>query len=237
MARAKVIIAGILLGTGLAVGLLNTAILLNRNATSSSRFFSTVALMFFGLPSLAIGSKLVLKSQDEAKQEQNRLQTTFYRLLKANGGKINVLQLAVETKISGTDAKAFLDDQAKEFNARFEVSEDGKVFYDFDLGADANLAASNLAAALLSGEATYDVILEKPDAPWDEPFWGSSILSEVERCVDEVPAKVRKRIKGAKYPVTIAKGLSEEEAKNMRKSFRSYHWLNVEIQPTDITMG
>lgn len=224
MARAKMIAAGALLGTGTAIALINTSILLNRNTSTDSRLLSGMALVFFGLPPIAIGSVLVLNVQLEAKRERDRLQTTFYKLVKANYGKMNALEFAMQAKVSGAEAKAFLDDRAKEFNARFDVSEEGKVLYYFDLAADATSANS---------EKTYDVMLERPSDGWDTPFWGSSILTDVERCAKDLPVEVRKQIKRAKYPVTIATGLSKEEAKKLRKDLEFYPRLNVEIQQTE----
>lgn len=150
MVRAKMIAAGASLGAGISIALLNTSILLNRNASADVRFLSGMALVFFGVPPIALGSTLVFNVQQEAKRERDRLQTTFYNLVKANGGKINVLQFAMQAKINGAEAKAFLDDQVKEFNADYDVSEEGKVFYYFALAADFTA----------SGEDTYDVFLK-----------------------------------------------------------------------------
>lgn len=56
---------------------------------------------------------------------------------------------------------------------------------------------------------------------------------DVERCVNDLPADVRKKIKRAKYPVAIATKLSKEDAKKLRKALEFYPRLSVEIQPTD----
>lgn len=226
MARAKMIAAGILLGAGVAISLPSATILLNRNAGEESRFLSTLTLVLLGLPPLAIGSKLVLEVQAESQKAREQLRATFYNILKSSGGKISILQLAMQANLSAAEAKAFLDKQAQEFQARFEVSETGTVFYYFDLNADSHLttASSHLVE-------TYKVILEKPSNGWDSATWGTSILEEVERACSslDLPAEVRRQIKQAKYPVTLATGLSKGEAKNLRKQLDKGR-LNVEIE-------
>lgn len=230
MARTTTIAAGILLGTGIAISLPSASILLNPNSSVQSRWFSGLALITLGLPPITRGAKMVLKAQDEARQEQKRLRAAFYDALKASGGKISVLHFAMQSKITGDEAKAYLDERAKEFNASFEVSEGGKVIYDFELGAD-----SSLSARLTKSQDSYDVILSKPASGWDSPFWGSSVLKEIEERVSiELSAEVRRQIKRGKYPVTLASGLSRAEAKKMRQAIETcpHYGLDAEIQPT-----
>lgn len=62
-----------------------------------------------------------------------QLQATFYRLVKINNGYITVMRLAAETGLSAKTAQLFLDAQAKEFNASYEVNEKGDVVYRFPI--------------------------------------------------------------------------------------------------------
>jgi len=54
-------------------------------------------------------------------------------MLKADNGRITVLQLAMEAQLSGEQAKQYLDQKAKEFNATFEPSDKGNISYLFHL--------------------------------------------------------------------------------------------------------
>ena len=67
------------------------------------------------------------------KELNNRLDAIFYQTLKANNGTISVLQLAMEAQLSGKQAKLYLDEKAKEFNATFEPSDSGDINYLFPL--------------------------------------------------------------------------------------------------------
>lgn len=90
--------------------------------------------LLFGIPSVAWGAWLARGLYKQAKQEQcDRLNSTFYRLIKESDGKITVLRLAMESKLPGKAAKEYLDEKAKEFQANFEVTESGDIIYHFHL--------------------------------------------------------------------------------------------------------
>jgi hypothetical protein len=57
----------------------------------------------------------------------------FYRMIAENQGRITVLGFAMQSQLPASTAREFLDDQAKQFNANFKVSEDGAVSYHFDI--------------------------------------------------------------------------------------------------------
>lgn len=85
------------------------------------------------VPMLAIGGLMLLKLRDkEQKSSSDRLQNTFYKVLKANHGKINVLRFAMEAQLSAEEAKKYLELKAQEFNAAFEISEYGDISYQFN---------------------------------------------------------------------------------------------------------
>ncbi|MGD1911041.1 MAG: hypothetical protein ACFB2X_09355 [Rivularia sp. (in: cyanobacteria)] len=95
----------------------------------------------YGLPSLALGGWLAMgmrrrkKKEDSAhaKQMDLHLQSMFYRMIAENEGRITVLGFAMQSPLPAATAREFLDDQAKQFNANFKVSEDGAVSYHFDI--------------------------------------------------------------------------------------------------------
>lgn len=141
MKLIKMVAVGLFLPLGLGLSILCVADLLNPRSPADSKEGSLGALLFFGLPPTALGSwclwSLYQQNQREQqareKQERDRLQATFYQLIEANSGRITVLKFAKETQLSGEAAKAYLDDKAQEFNANFEVSEQGDMAYRFPL--------------------------------------------------------------------------------------------------------
>ena len=88
----------------------------------------------FGVPLVAGGGYMLwgLRKRHE-KLLRDRLDSTFYQMLKADNGRITVLQLAMEAQLSGEQAKQYLDQKAKEFNATFEPSDKGNISYLFHL--------------------------------------------------------------------------------------------------------
>ncbi|MBV6627586.1 MAG: hypothetical protein KI793_32460 [Rivularia sp. (in: Bacteria)] len=97
--------------------------------------------LIFGLPSLALGGWLALGMRRQGKKEKNaiteqmdlHLQSMFYRMVSENKGRITVLGFAMQSQLPAATAREFLDNQAKQFNANFKVSEDGAVSYQFDI--------------------------------------------------------------------------------------------------------
>jgi ribosomal protein L7/L12 len=126
------IAAGVLLGIGVPITLL--AVTDVANPKSIDREGSVAALCFFGIPPIALGSWLLFDGQRRSKQEEyDRLQSTFFKLLKQGDGRITALGFAMETGLTGAIAKAYLDERAEEFTANFDVDEEGNMSYRFNL--------------------------------------------------------------------------------------------------------
>ena len=85
-----------------------------------------------GLSGVGLGSLLImsLKKQNQ-KQLTSHLQSTFYRLVEEQRGEISLLRFAKEAEVTGEEAKLFLDSKAQEFNATFDHSQNGGVYYHF----------------------------------------------------------------------------------------------------------
>lgn len=98
---------------------------------ATDTFIGGIAL---GVPLVAGGGYMLwgLRRRHE-KLLSDRLDSTFYQILKADNGRITVLQLAMEAQLSGEQAKQYLDQKAKEFNATFEPSDQGNISYLFHL--------------------------------------------------------------------------------------------------------
>ncbi|GGA08331.1 hypothetical protein [Okeania sp. KiyG1] len=52
----------------------------------------------------------------------------FYQLIQENNGYITALDLAINSQLSGKIVQEFLDEQAKEFGAELEITQEG-VYY------------------------------------------------------------------------------------------------------------
>lgn len=141
MKLIRKIAAGLFLLLGVPTTILCLTILMNPNLSSEDRELTWFSVIVLGLPPTGLGGwlawDLYAQSQREkaakAQEKLNQLQTTFYQLIQDQDGEISVLRLAAAAEISGEEAKAFLDDKAKEFSADFGVSDRGDVFYRFPL--------------------------------------------------------------------------------------------------------
>lgn len=138
----KKIGAGIFITFGLMIAILAVSDLTDAEESKEDKEGALAALIVFGIPSGMIGGALAWnvfqggKKQKEklAAQERDRLQSIFYLLLKKHNGSITPLLIAMESKLSPADAKVYLDQKAKEFDANFEADDQGGIIYQFNLG-------------------------------------------------------------------------------------------------------
>ncbi|MBD2432998.1 MULTISPECIES: hypothetical protein [Fischerella] len=97
--------------------------------------------LIFGIPTLALGGWLAIglyrqSRQDKKALEQQiseHLQSTFYRMIQENNGRITLLGFAMQSHLPAPVARQYLDEQAKVFNANYKISEEGGISYHFDL--------------------------------------------------------------------------------------------------------
>ncbi|BAZ13191.1 hypothetical protein NIES4071_50300 [Calothrix sp. NIES-4071] len=102
---------------------------------------TAVAGIVFGVPSTVLGGWLALslyrrnKQEKKALQQQTseRLQSIFYRMVQENQGRVTLLGFAMQSQLPPANAKDYLDNRAREFNANFKISEEGSVSYHFDI--------------------------------------------------------------------------------------------------------
>ncbi|NJK38952.1 MAG: hypothetical protein HC835_13040 [Oscillatoriales cyanobacterium RM2_1_1] len=71
------------------------------------------------------------KQQQQHQDKLADLDQMFYQLLQEHQGRVTPLDLALRTRLSGTDVQQYLDQKAVEFSAQFEVTEQGNVIYCF----------------------------------------------------------------------------------------------------------
>ena len=130
-------------GVGLsALGLLLGLLCLGRAAETAldtdpnrlDKRETITAGLLLGIPCTA-GAAWMLAGGEirRRKARSQRMQTLFYKALKANNGKINPLQFAMLAEVSLAEAQKCLNDWAGPLNADFEVDEAGVVEYCFYL--------------------------------------------------------------------------------------------------------
>ncbi len=103
--------------------------------------YTAVGGIVFGVPSTVLGGWLALslyrrnKEEKKALQQQTseRLQSVFYRMVQENHGRVTLLGFAMQSQLPPANAKDYLDNRAREFNANFKISEEGSVSYYFDI--------------------------------------------------------------------------------------------------------
>ena len=138
-------VSRVLLLWALLVAAFAVAMLFNDKAFT--RKSAVPAFLIFGAPALGTGAWLAygLKRQEEEEQAI-LLQQVFYRLVQSGDGAIGAFQLAMEAQISGNEARAYLDRCAREFDGTFDVTDDGRFLYRFEVnGLESRLSASGAA--------------------------------------------------------------------------------------------
>ncbi len=90
--------------------------------------------LLLGVPATA-GAIWMLKAleQDHTLVGSRRLQTLFYKVLRANEGRINAAQFALLAEVSLSEAKDCLDTWAAMLNADFDIDELGVTIYCFNV--------------------------------------------------------------------------------------------------------
>jgi hypothetical protein len=126
------IVAGTLLTTGIPVIFLAGLEVADLKAPPQDREESLAALVILGLVPTVLGGGLIWNGmRHDRQQERDRLRKLFYELLKEQDGEITTIQFAMASGLTGADSKAFLDELAQEFNAGYDVLEEGSISYRF----------------------------------------------------------------------------------------------------------
>lgn len=108
-------------------------------SSPSDRSDSILAGLFLGGPPLLLGGWLAWRIRQREQQSRaqrqealdEQLQQAFFDLLDKSNGAVSVFQFAKATGLSGEEARAYLDQRAKEFGADFNVGDQGEFFYQF----------------------------------------------------------------------------------------------------------
>ncbi|NEP50283.1 MAG: hypothetical protein F6K65_16285 [Moorea sp. SIO3C2] len=133
MKRFKKISAGLLLTLGILLLMVPVVVSTRKEATSQDKV-DAVGSLIVGIPATFWGVWLTWVMYRQQQEEVlQHLQSTFYRLLQDENGRISVLKLAMAAKLPIAVAQDYLDQKAREYDATFEVSEEGRIFYNFTL--------------------------------------------------------------------------------------------------------
>ena len=121
-----------LVGFVLAIFILRTAVETVQELLQATLTFA----MQLASVSLVVGIAIAIawlgwRWRRHRQQRQEQLQAAFHHLVSLNQGRISVLELALQANVASEQAKNFLDRQAKEFTANFEVNDRGDVDYLF----------------------------------------------------------------------------------------------------------
>ncbi|MGF1458614.1 MAG: hypothetical protein ACFBSG_06255 [Leptolyngbyaceae cyanobacterium] len=129
--------AGLLLLWGLPLSIWAVADSFNPETSQEDKEGAIAALIFFGLPPIAISGLLIhhLNQQHQASQSrsQRELEQLFLAELQANNGTINPIIFATKADISLDDCKAYLDTKARQLNGLYEATDTGGILYRFPL--------------------------------------------------------------------------------------------------------
>ncbi|MGB5962841.1 MAG: hypothetical protein WBG73_19540 [Coleofasciculaceae cyanobacterium] len=130
MARLNKLIPGLLLAVGIPLSLFAVTSLLNPQQKDKT---GALVLMVIALPATAAGGWLAFgKSKGGRKDKGDRLKSIFFQLLMEDNGRISVMQFAKATQISKEEARKYLEEKAKEFNATAKSDDRGGVSYYFN---------------------------------------------------------------------------------------------------------
>jgi len=135
MNRVKSIGAGLLLLWGFwCLGrALETS--LNRNPQVLEKRETVTAGVLLGLPAIAGGSwGLWAVRRQRRRQVAQSLRQIFFRSVQAGRGRVTPLQFAIAANLDGATATAYLLERSREYNATFDIDDDGNITYCFHLG-------------------------------------------------------------------------------------------------------
>ena len=74
---------------------------------------------------------LLIVNLGNNREQQRQLDSAFYRLVAAQGGKVSLIQLSALAGVSPEVAQKYLDHQVQVFLAFPEIDDEGNTFYQF----------------------------------------------------------------------------------------------------------
>ncbi|NJN21513.1 MAG: hypothetical protein HC812_10455 [Leptolyngbya sp. RL_3_1] len=119
-AAVALMVVGVLcLGRAIETGL-------DRNPNRVGKRETITAGLLIGGTATTGGIALALNARRQRRrQQQAQLQVVFFKLVKAGRGKVTPLRLAMEAQLTGEAATAYLNEQARQYDATFQVDQEG----------------------------------------------------------------------------------------------------------------
>ena len=131
-----------------------------------------------------------------SKNSDREIRNIFFDLIQNNKGAITVIDFAVAADVSGTDAKKILEQFAIEFDATFDVTEQGQVVYLFPT------TSKSVTRKVLSKPQTSSPIFEPKNN--NESQLGNEsnrakssfadFNNDLNRTIDEINKDVRQKV-------------------------------------------
>ncbi|MEL6136220.1 MAG: hypothetical protein AAFR42_02245 [Cyanobacteria bacterium J06628_6] len=133
----KYTIGGVLLFVGSITLMAGVYALVDEDAEDPRSIF--LSCLIVGAFPAAGGGWMVMSARQDSKRmgqskqaaEDKRRRDVLYQLIKETDGKFTLLQFAMAVDLPATQAREWLDDQAKLFGANFSVTEQGDIVYHF----------------------------------------------------------------------------------------------------------
>ena len=206
MKIAKPLGAGILILLGFwCLGrVMETA--LDRSPDRLDKRETITAGVLIGVPATAGGAWLALDTRRQRHlAEGKRLRQIFFKLVKAGRGKVTALRFSMEAQIDGDVAKAYLNTLSREYDATFQVDNEGGITYCFHLGdVDSRLLRP-------APQVMFDVILEAVP-----PVKQREVVQTVQKLTGLEWKAVKALIRDVPQP--IQRGASQATAEEFRQA-------------------
>ena len=88
-------------------------------------------LELISVAGLGVLMTLLIVNLGNNREQQRQLDSAFYRLVAAQGGKVSLIQLSALAGVSPEVAQKYLDHQVQLFLAFPEIDYEGNTFYQF----------------------------------------------------------------------------------------------------------
>ncbi|SKB11276.1 conserved hypothetical protein [Planktothrix sp. PCC 11201] len=88
-------------------------------------------LELISVAGLGVLVTLLIVNLGNSREQQRQLDSAFYRLVAAQGGKVSLIQLSALAGVSPEFAQKYLDHQVQVFLAFPEIDDEGNTFYQF----------------------------------------------------------------------------------------------------------
>jgi hypothetical protein len=209
MAGLKPTAAGLLLLVGgLCLGRVGET-LLDRNPDRVGQRETITAGLLLGTPTTGGGAALLWGvRRDRHLREERHLRQVFFQLVKAGRGKVTALRFAMEAQIAGDRATAYLEAQARTYDATFQVDRDGGITYCFNLGE----VDSRLLRPI--PETRFDVVLEAIP-----PTQRRAVIRAVQHCTGWDWKAARAAVRT--LPQTVQTGASQATAAELKRTLEA----------------